>query len=59
VEHGRDPDAGAEVFWVGGDRQHRLGRRAEQQVVDRRLVLEGDVGDLGRQGEDDMEVSDR
>ena len=29
----------------------------EQQVVDRRLVLGGDVGDLGRQGEHDVEVS--
>ena len=44
---------------IGGDREHRLGRRAEQQVVDDRLVVEGDVGDLGRQGEDDVEVSDR
>ena len=44
---------------VGGDRQHRLGRRVEQQIIDDRLVLEGDVGDLGRQGEDDVEVADR
>ena len=33
---------------VGGDGEHRLGRRPEQQVVDDRLVVEGDVGDLGR-----------
>jgi len=59
VEHGGDADPGAEMLRVGCDRQHRLGRRAEQQVVDRRLVLEGDIGDLGRQGEDDMEVSNR
>ena len=44
---------------IGGDRQHRLRRRPEQQVVDHRLVLEGDVGDLGRQREDDVEVADR
>jgi hypothetical protein len=31
----------------------------EQQVIDRRLVVERDVGDLGRQGEDDVEISDR
>jgi hypothetical protein len=50
VEHGSDPDAGTEVFWVGSDRQHRLGRGAEQQVVDRRLVLGGakDIRDLER-----------
>ena len=44
---------------IGGDRQHRLGRRPEQQVVDGGLVVERDVGDLGRQREDDVEVSDR
>ena len=59
VEHGGDADAGAEVLRVGRDRQHRLRRRPEQQVVDERLVLEGDVGDLGGQREDDMEVADR
>ena len=59
VEHGGDADAGAEMLRIGGDRQHRLRCRPEQQVVDQRLVLEGDVGDLGRQREDDMEVADR
>ena len=59
VEHGGDADAGAEVPGIGGDREQRLGRRAEQQVVDHRLVLIGDRGDLGRQGEDHVEVADR
>ena len=59
VEHGGDADPRAEMLRVGGDRQHGLGRRLEQQVVDDRLVVEGDVGDLGRQREDDVEVSDR
>ena len=58
VEHGRDADAGAEVARVGGDRQHGLRRRPEQQVVDRGLVGEGDVGDLGRHREHDVEVAD-
>jgi len=59
VGHGGQADAGTEVLGVGGDRQHRLGGRPEQQVVDGRLVLEGDVGDLRRQGEHDVEVADR
>ena len=59
VEHGGDADARAEVLGIGGDRQHRLRRRLEQQVVDQRLVLERDVGDLGRQREHDVEVADR
>ena len=59
VEHGGDADAGAEVLRVGRDRHHRLRRRTEQQIVDDRLVLQGDVCDLGGQREDDMEVADR
>ena len=39
------PIAGAEVFWVGRDRGQGLGRGLEQQVVDDRFVLVGDVGD--------------
>ena len=37
----------------------RLGRGLEQEVVDHGLVLEGDVGDRGRQREHDMEVGHR
>jgi hypothetical protein len=59
MEHGGHADASAQMFSVGRDRQHGLGRSLEQQVVDRRLVVEGDVGDLGRQREDDVEVADR
>jgi hypothetical protein len=43
----------------GGDRQQRLGRRAEQQVVADRLVLIGDWRDLGGQREDYVEIADR
>ena len=49
-------DPGAEMLRIGGDRQQRLGRGLEQQVIDHRLVLVGDVGDRGRQGEDEVEV---
>src|SRR6266851_5056025 len=59
VKDGGDADAGAEMTPVGGDREHGLRRRPEQQIVDHRLVVEGDVGDLGRNGEDDMEIADR
>ena len=59
VEHGGDADACAEMLAIRRDRQHRLRRRLEQQVVDERLVVEGDVGDLGRQREHDMKVADR
>ena len=59
MQHGGDADPSAEMARIFGNRQHRLGRRVEQQVIDRGLVVERDVGYLGRQGEDDVEVSDR
>jgi len=48
VEDGEDADAGAEVFGIGRDGDHSLGRGLEQDVVDHGLVLVGDVGDLSR-----------
>ena len=37
---------------------HRIGCRLEQQVVNDGLIVEGDVSDLGREREDDVEVAD-
>ncbi len=59
VEHGDDADLGAEMLWVGTDRAERLGRRPEQDGVDRLLVLERDLGNRRRQREDDVEVRHR
>jgi hypothetical protein len=56
VQHGGEPDAGAKVLGVGRNRDQGLGGGFEQQVIDDRLVLIGDVGDRPRQGEDDMEI---
>ena len=41
---------------VGCDSDQGLGGGFEQQVIDDRLVVIGDVGDRSRQGEDDMEI---
>jgi hypothetical protein len=49
----------AEMASVGGDGEHRLRGRPEQQVVHNRLVVEGDVGEFGGNAENDVEVSDR
>jgi len=59
VEDGEDADAGAEVLGIGRDGDQGLGGSLEQDVVDRGLVVIGDVGDLGRQREHDVEVRDR
>ena len=59
VQHRDEADLGAKMPGIGGDHAQRLGRCLEQDGVDYRLVLEGDRGDLGRQGEHDVEVADR
>ena len=48
VEDGGDADPGTEVLRVGGDGQHRIGRGLEQQVIEGRLIVEGDRGNLGK-----------
>jgi hypothetical protein len=58
MQHGGEADAGAEVLGIGGDGQQGLGGRLEQDGVDRRLVLVGDVGDRRRQREDEMVIRD-
>src|SRR5580704_6476922 len=59
VQDREDPDAGAEVFGIGRDGEHGLGRSLEQDAVDCGLVLVGYIGDLSRQREHDVEVRHR
>ena len=58
VKHGGGSNARAKVSGIGSDGEQRFGRRAEQQVVDDRLVLVGDRSDLGRQRKDHVEIAD-
>ena len=53
------PIAGAQMLGIGSDRHHRLGGGLEQEIVDHRLVLIGDVADGRRQREHDVEVGHR
>lgn len=59
VKHGGDADLGAQPSGVGGDGLQCLSRDPHQQCIHDRLVLESDLGDCGRQGEDHVEVRDR
>src|SRR5499427_6827822 len=59
MEHRGGADARAEMLGVGSDRDQRLGRRAEEQVVNHCLVLVRDRGKRGRQREDHVEIVDR
>ena len=43
MQHGSEADARAEMLWVIGDGDSRLGRGLKQQGVDDALVLIGDV----------------
>ena len=47
------------MLGVGGDRDQRLGRGLEQEIIDHRLVLVGDVGNGRRQREHHVEVGHR
>src|ERR1700722_15755944 len=59
VENGGDGDVGAQVPGVGCDGEHGLGRGLEQDVIDHRLVLVGDVDDRAWQREYQVEVRHR
>src|SRR5271154_5923160 len=54
MENGYGADASAQVLGIGRDRNQSLGRSLEQDVVDRRLVVIGDVGDGRRQRENEV-----
>ena len=56
VKHREEPDLRAEMSPIGSDGAQRLGGRVEQYLVDRAGILEGNLGDLVGNGEDDMEI---
>jgi len=58
VQHRGHADRGPEMLGIGGDGLHRLSRCSEQNIVDDRLVLQGDTGDRRRHGEDEVEIGD-
>ncbi len=59
MQHGGEPQACPEVFGIGPDGEQGLGGGFEQEVVDNGLVLIGEVADLSRHREHNVEVRDR
>ena len=59
VQHRGQADARAQMLGIGGDGQQGPRGRLEQGVIDHRLVVEGDVADLSRQGEHHMVIGQR
>jgi hypothetical protein len=58
AQDGHDADARAQMVRIGRDREHGLGGRLKQEVVDDGLILVGDVADRRRQREHDVEITD-
>jgi hypothetical protein len=56
VEHSEEPNFGTQMFGISGYGAEGFCRGAEENAVDRLLVLVGDRGNLFRQREDDVEV---
>ena len=48
VQYHGDADVGTEMLWIGSDGEQGLGGGFEQQMVDHRLILIGDLPDGGR-----------
>src|SRR6516225_5341881 len=59
MQHGGEPYSRTEVLGVGRDGDQGFGGGFEQQVIDDRFVVIGDVGDRPRQGEDDKKIGHR
>jgi hypothetical protein len=59
MEHRNHSCLSAKMLWISTDGAHRLRGRLEQDIVDHRLVLQGNRGDLRRHGEHNVEVRDR
>src|SRR5271165_1405847 len=56
MEHGEETNLGAQMLGIGGDGLQGLGRRTEENAIDRRFVLMGDGGNLFRQRQNDVEI---
>ena len=56
MEHGEETNLGAQMFGIGGDGLQGLGRRTEENAVDRRLVLMSDGGNLFGQRQNDVKI---
>jgi hypothetical protein len=59
VQHGSEADARAQMLWIGGDCDQRLGGLLEQEIVDNGFVGERQGADRRRQGEDDVIIGNR
>jgi len=59
VEHGGDPERGAEPPGIAPECQQGLGRGSEQEREEASAVVQHQSPERGRQGEDDVEVRGR
>src|SRR5215471_18218591 len=58
VQHREEADLGPQMLGVGSNGFQRFGRSLEENVVDHRLILISDRGNLFRYGKHDVKVGD-
>jgi hypothetical protein len=56
VKNGQKPDLAAQMPWIGSDGLERGGDGVEQDAINDRLVVEGDLCDFSRYREHDVEI---
>ncbi|HJY87587.1 MAG TPA: hypothetical protein VKE24_12185 [Candidatus Acidoferrales bacterium] len=59
VEHGKETDLCAEMFGVGRDLEQSLGSGVEQQVIEDLLVDQGQMHEMMRYREHDVDIRSR
>ena len=59
VKNGQEADLATQRSWIGSKGLERRGDGVEQDAIDYGLIVEGDLGDLGRHGEHDVEIGYR
>jgi hypothetical protein len=59
MEYREESDLGAQMFGIASYFQKGFRTGAEQEVIEDPLVLQGELGKLVGQGEDNMDVGDR
>jgi hypothetical protein len=58
MQKGGEADLGAQMFGISGDREECLGRGSKEEVVEYRLVLQGDGCQTVGERKDDVIVLD-
>jgi hypothetical protein len=59
MQDGEESDLGAQVLGIGGYLEKRFRTGAEQEVIEDLFILQHQLTELMRQGEDNVDIGDR